>query len=401
LIGAIAWTIKDRIAGRWAAWLAALSPYLLQHAQEARMYTLLGLLAAANTLLLVRFVTKKSQGLGTAFVLINAGLLATHYYGIFFIVAEFITLFVLDLKRWRTWASVMGISLLMMVGPVFAAKYLATPHAGGSYEMGILALPGLVWSLISGYTLLPSSAELHTQGTRAVLLYLPLAFAGFVALLVLSCSALWTLPKTRWLPLVIMIGTVILGPFVASMFFDVGNNPRYAMASCPALLAFVVAGFPNAMRDHVRIGAAAVFIIIMVSASALHLANPGHGREDIYTVGEWLDANVPVEEEILVTSDEMATLARFHWPHRRFKNYPIGKTVVKRSSADNVAAALPFGNSKRVIYMFGRTWVSDPNDALHAALIDRYATCPGIKARGIEVLCLIHARTESLPIYVK
>ncbi|MES2352828.1 MAG: glycosyltransferase family 39 protein [Pseudomonadota bacterium] len=388
LIGAIAWVIKDKTAARWAAWLAALSPYLLQHAQEARMYTLLGLLAAANTFLLIRFVTNKSQHLGITFVLINAGLLATHYYSIFFIAAEFLALLILASNRWRFWAVAMAVTLAMMAGPVLAAKYLATPHAGGSYQMGIVALPGLIWSLISGYTLLPSSAELHAEGPRAALTYLPLALAGFVALSVTSFAALRCLPKTHWLPLIIICGTVILGPFFASMLFDVGNNPRYAMACCPALLAFVVAGFPNTMNDRIRVGAAAVLIIIMVSASTLHLANPGHGREDIYGIGEWLDANVPIEEEILVTSDEMATLAKFHWPQRHFRNYPSGKTVVKRSGADDVAAALPFGNANRVIYIFGRTWVSDPNDALRAALTTRYNACPGIQARGIEVLCL-------------
>src|SRR5262245_43544623 len=41
LIAALAWMVLGQVQARWAAWLTALSPYLLQHAQEARMYALL------------------------------------------------------------------------------------------------------------------------------------------------------------------------------------------------------------------------------------------------------------------------------------------------------------------------------------------------------------------------
>src|SRR4051812_27295218 len=57
LTAAIADTINGRRTARWAAWLVALSPYLLQHAQDARMYALLGFWGAVNTLLLARFLS--------------------------------------------------------------------------------------------------------------------------------------------------------------------------------------------------------------------------------------------------------------------------------------------------------------------------------------------------------
>src|SRR5215208_5674697 len=41
LTAALAGTLVSTQASRWAAWLAAISPFLLQHAQEARMYSLI------------------------------------------------------------------------------------------------------------------------------------------------------------------------------------------------------------------------------------------------------------------------------------------------------------------------------------------------------------------------
>ena len=381
--------VSGRRTARWAAWFAALSPYLLQHAQDARMYALLGALAAANTLLLGRFLSGQSQKLGGTFFLVNFALLATHYYGVIFVGAEVLALVVLASGRWRSWVTAAVASCFLVLGPLLCAKLFATSGAGGSYELGLLALPGLVWSLISGYTLLPSSAELHAQGARAAIAYLPIAIPTLVAVLILVGATVRFMSTKALLLLTILVGVVVLGPFAVGLLFPVGINPRYAMAGVPALLVLLAAGSPAAIAYRVRTGAAAVLVIVMLIASTMHLADPGHGREDIYAVGNWLDANVPVEEVILVTSEEMATLARFHWPNRRFTVYPPRRTVVHRANADNVAAELPFSDHKRTIYIYGREWLSDPDGDMLSALRNRYYACAGTEARGIRVLCFI------------
>jgi 4-amino-4-deoxy-L-arabinose transferase-like glycosyltransferase len=388
LTAAIAWTLKGRTAARWAAWFAAISPYLLQHAQDARMYAMLGALAAVNTLLLARFLSGKSTRLGWAFLLANGALLATHYYSVFFVAAEALALLLVAASRWRSWGSSMAASCLLVVGPVLCAKYLATPHAGGSYEMGLLALPGMIWSVLSGSALIPSSAEVHARGIRAAMSYLPIAIPALAALLVAGVAAARSLSRTGLLLLAAIVGTVLLGPFAVSLIFDVGVNPRYAMACTPALLAFIAAGAPETMGQRWRSAAAVVLVLFMIGASALHLAQPGHGREDVYAVGRWLQANVPAEEEILVTSEEMLMLAQFHWPQRHFKLYPARRTVAGAGNADQLAANVPFANPNRAIYMFGREWLSDPDGALRAALRAHYAACPGMDARGIQIFCL-------------
>ncbi len=68
VIAFVATTLSGRTAGRWAAWLAAISPYLLHHGQEARMYSLLGFLAAVNVWLVARFVSGKAKKLETGFL---------------------------------------------------------------------------------------------------------------------------------------------------------------------------------------------------------------------------------------------------------------------------------------------------------------------------------------------
>jgi uncharacterized membrane protein len=390
-IAAIAWTIKGRSAARWAAVFAAISPYLLQHGQEARMYPLLGLLAAINILLIVRYLseieTSATARIGPVFVIVNAALLATHYYALFFVVAELAILLLLAWRQWRSWAPAMAVSLLLILGPLVAAWLLRTPYGGSLYDIGLITLPGLVWSLISGYTLLPSSEELHEQGLSAVLPYAPFAFVGVVSLLVIGFAAIRSLPRRHLLLLAIIVCAVVIGPFVASAIFHIGVNPRYAIAGVPALIVFIAMGAPQKLSDKFGLVAVTLLLLVMATATAIHLANPGHGREDVHALGKWLDKNVPVDEEILVTSHEMALLAAFHWPQRRFITYPARKVVVNSNNLDRILESIPNSRSPRTIYVIGRAWLSDPEEALRSALKRSPEKCPGMTARGIEVLC--------------
>lgn len=389
LVAATAATLSGRSAARWAAWLAALSPYLLQHAQDARMYAMLGFLAAIHLLLVARFVMGQTKRLGLAFLAVNAAMLATHYYAVFLIAVEVPLLFLLQRSRWRAWLPALVASCILFVGPILAAKYLATPHAGGSYEgMSLIALPGMVWALLTGYTLMPSSDELHGTGLRAALPYVPVALVVLCALALVAWRALRFLPRPAWILLVGQVLGVLLGPLAMSFVFDIGINPRYAMTAAPAFIIFLAAGLATAANQRLRWAVvAAVFAVISV-ASYLHLKDPGHGREDVLSAGAWLDRNVPIDEAILITSEELAILARFHWPQRRFVLYPPRRTIVGNSNVDAIAAALPGSQRERVIFMIGREWLSDPEGLLVATLRKRHRDCGGAKLRGIRIVCL-------------
>ena len=398
LVAATAATLSGRSAARWAAWLTAISPYLLQHGQEARMYALLGFLATINVLLLAHLLVGKTQRLGLAFVAVNAAMLATHYYAVFLIAVELPLLFLLQRNRWRAWLPALAVSCILCIGPVLAAKYLATPHAGGNYEgMGMIALPGMVWALLTGYTLMPSSAELHGIGLRAAFPYVPVALVVLCALAMSTWGALRSLPRPAWILLVGLMVGILLGPLAISLVFDIGINPRYAMTGAPALIVFVAAGLANIVQQRFGWTVAAALFFVMSIASYLHLQDPGHGREDVFAADAWLDRKVPIDEDILITSEELAILARFHWPQRHFTLYPPRRSIIDRGNVDAFTDALPFANKQRVIFMTGREWVSDPRDLLVAELGKRYRDCGGTAVRGIRIQCLSLTLPEKSP----
>ena len=233
-IAAIANTLHSKPAARWAAWLAALSPFLIHHAQEARMYPLICMLAAASLLLLVRFITGASRRLSIGFFIVNLALIATHYYTVFLIFAEILVLLWYRPRPWSSWVPAALASCAAILALVYIALFLTDPRSGEIYKIGLFAFPGSVWAMLVGYTLLPSSEELHALGRSAIWPYLPYALVTLAPFAILFLTGLKTLFWRALIVVILVLGVVILGPFAAHFVFPkISINPRYLMAGGP------------------------------------------------------------------------------------------------------------------------------------------------------------------------
>jgi uncharacterized membrane protein len=390
-VAAAAATLADRRAGRWAAWFAALSPFLIHHAQEARMYALVGTLAAANLTALARFTTGRTAHLGALFAVTAVGLAATHYYTVFYLTGAVLAAVWARPRELRGWLPAAAVASAASAGALLAAALLARPQAGGTYELGWFSMPGALWSLVAGYTLLPDTFALHAEGGRAALRYLPVAI---VAAPVLAACVLLGFAALGWrsrLTLVLPIASTLLAPFAVHLVLAVAVHPRYFQAMAPAVLVLLGIGAAARARPPWLARAAGVAVgLVLAGATARHLTEPGHGREDIRAAGAWLDAHVPVAQPLLVTSSEMAYLARFYWAARPIVDYPAPRTVVGAVPAGDLVQHLPWRDG-RAVYVFGRTWVSDPEGALERDVQQRFASCGEFETRGIRIYCLDRA----------
>ncbi len=384
-------------AARWAAWFAALSPFLVHHGQEARMYALVGTLAAANLLALAEFASGASRRLGAAFVITALALVGTHYYTVFYLGGCLLAACLARPRPVRDWLPAAMITSLVSLGAFAVAALVASHRAGGDYELGWFAFPGAFWSLVSGYTLMPDTFALHAQGSHAALPYVPIALAAAPALIACALLALGTLTWPGRLTLVLPVAVALFGPFAVRLVLGVAVNPRYFQATVPAILVLLAIGAAvrGAWTRVARV-AGATTGLLLATGTALHLAEPGHGREDIRAATAWLEGHAPPGEPLLVTSREMAYLARFHWPARTIVDYPDPHRVIDASSADDVAAQLPWRDG-RAYYVFGRAWVSDPQGALERDVRQRWASCGDFEARGIRIHCLDQTKADARP----
>jgi hypothetical protein len=359
---------------------------LIQHAQDARPYALLAAVATANLLLLVRFLVGRSPRLGFWWVATAFLVVATHYYGIFFLAGQGLALLILRPEPLRSWLPA-GIAAGAMTGAlVLAAVGRASGDFGARYVFGITAMPGVVWSLLTGYTLMPTSEDLHLLGgTRAVLPYLPIALATVPAFLVVAVAGLHGMRREGRVVLLASFAVALLAPFAYRLAAGVGVHPRYFAAAVAPVL--IVIGTGMALDRSARGVATLVLLAITSWATYLHLRDTAHGREDLRAAGQWLDANVPPDEEILVTSAEMEVLARFTWPDRRFRRYPESRSLVDPAQVPQLVAGFPIADRSRAIFLVGRAWITDRDGVLQSALADAYPACPGTDVRGIRIHC--------------
>jgi uncharacterized membrane protein len=236
-------------AARWTAALVAISPYFIHHAQEARMYAMVAALAAASLLLLSRYLYDGRQHLGVTFVLVNLALLATHYYAVFLVASQVMVLMLLRRHALRSWlpaASALCIGVLIIL---LAALLVAARDAGADYNLGPLAFPGLVWSMLAGYALLPSSAELHAGGVKTALSFLPVAVLGASALVVVGLAGLRAMSRDARILSVTILLMCTVAPFIAAAMMNIGVNPRYAMPAAPVLVTLIACGAPGSRRS--------------------------------------------------------------------------------------------------------------------------------------------------------
>ena len=393
LMAAAAGVLAGTRAARTAAWLAAVSPFLVQHAQDARPYALLAAFAVADLLVLLRFIEGRSRRLGVLWVVLAFAVVATHYYGIFFLAGEGLALLILRPQPIRSWLPAGIVAGALCGALVIAAVLYASGHFAGEYTFGLTALPGVIWSMISGYTLMPTSEQLHALGPRAILPDLPIALVAVPAFAIIALAGLRALDGRSRVVLLASFGVALLAPFCYRLVAGAGVHPRYFAAGIAPLLILTAIGMAEGERQWPRRASIMLIASIMMLATGLHLRDTGHGREDVRAAGQWLDANVPADEEILVTSGEMEHLARFHWPSRRFRRYPADVAPVRSDQISATVERLPFPG-ERAIFMVGRAWLTDPTGTLQTALTERYTNCPGTEVPGIRIFCFL-PRTEN------
>jgi mannosyltransferase len=159
----LAWRVGRRVGGQVVATsflvLLALSPFAVQYATEARMYSMTMLLVLAGGLALANLLERpSSRGLTAAVALITGALLLTHYYALYTVAA------VGGVLLWHAWrgeerAAARRAFLSMVVGSLLFVPWVPSflyqaAHTGapwGDTGDGVRTVIDTLGVLVSGY----------------------------------------------------------------------------------------------------------------------------------------------------------------------------------------------------------------------------------------------------------
>jgi mannosyltransferase len=158
----LAWRVGERVGGRTVATsflvLLALSPFAVQYATEARMYSMAMLLVLAGGLTIANLLERPSRGLCVAVAFVTGALLLTHYYALYTVAAVGLVL------AWHAWrgeeragarrallSMVAGSLLFLPWVPVLLYQAAHTGAPWGTTGRGVRTVIDTLGVLVSGY----------------------------------------------------------------------------------------------------------------------------------------------------------------------------------------------------------------------------------------------------------
>ncbi|MFN8468453.1 MAG: glycosyltransferase family 39 protein [Caldilineaceae bacterium] len=190
-----------------AAAFVALSPVLVLYAQEARMYTVVVLLALLSLLALVELARRPSWTSAALFVVVNWLMLGYHYYSLLLVGSEWIFFFVLTVRN------------APLIGTARKEDWRGARWWDGACLVSII--PILLWMLFS-----PGFQDTLTAVTRSM--------AGGTAP-ALFFDGIWrdlSFGAFRWQPDIAALGYLLL-PLVAIGVYAVVRSPLTLVDALP------------------------------------------------------------------------------------------------------------------------------------------------------------------------
>jgi uncharacterized membrane protein len=238
--------IYDRRAGLVAAALAAVAPFTVWYAQEARMYALVMLFALVSTWMQVRIVRGGSARDWVVFTVASLALVATQYFGLLLVAVQQLALVLarrdLPLRPWL--ASTAALALLLAPVLAFGHDQFAANEAAGK---GFQQVPSQTGGAVTESGAPPGPYAALTNVAWAVLGYHSNATMT-------SLVALW--------PLLLLLALALLGRGRAR-----GTLLLVAAAAVPGIMLFGLGQLkPFVFEARYFIGAVPLVLLLIARA---------------------------------------------------------------------------------------------------------------------------------------
>ena len=317
-----------------AAWMAALSPYLVWYGQEARNYSFAMLFATLAALAAWRWHEEGGKRHGAALVAWSwLGLLSNLNVGLVLpllfawvalpsrgrrgnpagVLVAALAVVVLEAPWFAAYGHFLPWERLSPAGPALPAN--TTIREGTIFSWG--AYPFTFSAFSVGYSYGPPLMELHLDSPlRAALPYWPLLLPAallFAGLTIAGLRALWP-DRAR---LVFCTGLVLL-PLLFVTYFSLRNfkvfNPRYVSSGIAGYYLILLAGW-GSLSDGWRRATAVLVLAMWAWSLAHHYFDPRHGKEDYRTATAWMAQRVQPRDQVIGAGSP--ALLEYYWRDRK------------------------------------------------------------------------------------
>jgi len=258
--------------GLIAAGLLAISPYHVWYSQEAKMYSIVVLLALASTYAFVAALETNRRLWWIAYVVVTSLMFYTHVATVLVFAAQSLYA-VLSYRSWRgrekSWLiSAAALTLPYVPIAIWAAKVIGLTGV----SVATWQPPVAFWDAIQifGIKFAINRYDMTDQ-VRAEILYAVLAGIGIAALA-------WMRRRTQWWLLFMLLTVVpVVGLWVVSLRQSVFSD-RYGIVALPAYLLLIAVAVTWMIRQRIAwpAGLLALFLLLTFAWGPLRDVNRAH-----------------------------------------------------------------------------------------------------------------------------
>lgn len=333
LIGLLGRRLHSAQAGAVAAWLLAVSPFQLEMANEARVYSVLHFVLTLDAILFLGWLAVRSWPAGLAYAVATAVACYSHYYVVFFILGQLVVL-LMQPDRWRLvgrWCVLMSLAALLWLpwAPAFLGQ-LTTPgnlsRMGGSWKTQFAATP-VVFAV--GRTFAWRSAGHLMQGTA-----LAVSLAGYWIPALLGMF--WPQAQRRvCVPLLsAWVLLTILVPLAAAAAGVPVYHHRYASVALPGFLVALAIGLVQLPRIW---QSAAALVIVASTAYSLMNYYTAPIKDDWRSAARAILDNAPPGQVVLTDSDIEVVPFLYYVRRNHAQPPPVYGLMMEQGSSDLMA----------------------------------------------------------------
>ena len=351
--------------GLLAAFLAAVNPFQVYYSQEARMYMLVAVLAAAVVLALVRFVESGPIAALVALVVLEAAGLYTHYSFIF-LVAVVNLAYLLSLRTRRLdrgqllgWIASQAVVVLLYLPWLPAALRQVTSWPGPSPQVSFFQALAETWRwLVLGPTI---------ETGQAVVPLLAAAFLAVVGLFGWRRRCVWEPALLAvWLA-VPVVSILALGLYREAYL-------KFLLVASPPVMLLLAAGTlghgERPARYILRVAQVIAILLVMVGTGVAlrdYYVEPVYARDDYRGIAAYIEAIGRPGDAVVLNAPGQQEVFDYYY-HGELPVYPLPVSRPADPAATEVALAGLVKPGGRVFAVLWATGESDPQQVVEGWL---------------------------------
>jgi 4-amino-4-deoxy-L-arabinose transferase-like glycosyltransferase len=365
-----------------STFLASISPALIWHSQDVRMYNQLVFACLLAAYAYIRVLNSNARRDWAFYIVACVLAFYSHLYGALMVGSLSLHFLLTHRRFWKPWLISTIIIGLSYIPWLIILAGLQAKQIGTGRPLGFLGLPYTFFVFSTGYSVGPAINELRTPDLKVLIPYLPLIgflvvvvfillLAGFYRLRQLGREKLLLMALWAFLPCII---AVVVPYFRASMTFNV----RYVLFAAPGFLIILALGI-DTLRRYYAIGFLLLGCLVVYNAKAIYnnINDPAYSKEDVRSAAHYIEQRAQPGDAIVTI-----TVGRvFEWYSTG--NNPIISNIPQRQPS---AILKEIDVDSPVIWLVeSRPWQTDEHGELKALLNRQYTLGETAQFPGVTV----------------